>query len=309
VLAAAAVATGCTFSPGTSGLVLPDSDGGMPDGDGIIDAAVDAGPCTWSPWGTPQPIMELNSGTLDSRPRLSPDETMLYFYSTRPGGAGNRDIYVATRESVTDPFGTPVNLEELNSTVSDRDPAPTADGLQIFFASTRAGGNHDLYAASRSDTSQPFSTPERLVALSSASHDYFVSLSPDGLTLYFASARSGGAGGSDVWYSTRPNLSAAFTVVQNLSSINTAAGEYTVLVSADELEMYVASNRVINDIDVWVATREDTASPFGELTRITELGAPGEDHPGWISLDKRRLYFSSQRLGASQLFVTTRTCQ
>jgi hypothetical protein len=32
------------------------------------------------------------------RPALSWDGTTLYFYSTRPGGFGGRDLYVATRK-------------------------------------------------------------------------------------------------------------------------------------------------------------------------------------------------------------------
>ena len=33
-------------------------------------------------------------------PALSRDGTTLYFYSTRPGGSGGRDLYVATRRKL-----------------------------------------------------------------------------------------------------------------------------------------------------------------------------------------------------------------
>ena len=40
------------------------------------------------------------AGYVTGAPALSWDGTTLYFYSTRPGGFGMRDLYVATREKL-----------------------------------------------------------------------------------------------------------------------------------------------------------------------------------------------------------------
>ncbi|PYO84611.1 MAG: hypothetical protein DMD65_02625 [Gemmatimonadetes bacterium] len=51
---------------------------------------------------------------------------------------------------------------------------------------------------------EPWSTPEHLGApLSSTANDVQPTLSYDGRTLVFASTRTGGLGGSDIWMATR----------------------------------------------------------------------------------------------------------
>ncbi|HAB90507.1 MAG TPA: hypothetical protein DCF84_08215, partial [Bacteroidetes bacterium] len=51
-------------------------------------------------WNVPKPLsIAVNSGQWDSQPCLSADGTMLFFTSTRLGGLGNSDIYVARRDS------------------------------------------------------------------------------------------------------------------------------------------------------------------------------------------------------------------
>ena len=57
------------------------------------------------PFGQPTALSELNTTNADAYVRLSPDERTAYVASIRPGGAGDYDIYVATRPDVTMPFG------------------------------------------------------------------------------------------------------------------------------------------------------------------------------------------------------------
>jgi Tol biopolymer transport system component len=54
---------------------------------------------TSDPWSEPVNLGPLvNSSAADTRPSLSWDGTTLYFGSTRPGGEGDSDHYVTTRE-------------------------------------------------------------------------------------------------------------------------------------------------------------------------------------------------------------------
>jgi WD40-like Beta Propeller Repeat len=48
-------------------------------------------------WGTPVNVLTINSSLDDRRPSFSPDGTMLFFDSNRPGGSGLLDLYVSTR--------------------------------------------------------------------------------------------------------------------------------------------------------------------------------------------------------------------
>jgi hypothetical protein len=50
-----------------------------------------------SGFGTPKPVTELNSSRLEYPQWLSVDGCRLYLESDRPGGAGDLDVYVASR--------------------------------------------------------------------------------------------------------------------------------------------------------------------------------------------------------------------
>ncbi len=67
-------------------------------------------------WGTAVPVSELNSDSTDQRPSVAPSGLEIYFYSNRLGstpnplGTTSNDIWVATRESVLEPWSVPMNV-------------------------------------------------------------------------------------------------------------------------------------------------------------------------------------------------------
>jgi hypothetical protein len=68
-------------------------------GNDIYSATRDS---TSEPWSTPVNLgSEVNSASSETRPSLSWDGTTLYFGSNRPGGEGDSDHYVTTREELT----------------------------------------------------------------------------------------------------------------------------------------------------------------------------------------------------------------
>ena len=91
----------------------------------------------------------------------------IFFFSPRPGsmlsaaGAPSFDIWVATRDRVDDPWDTPVPLDEaVNSPFTEANPQISADGLTLYFGSTRPTldtdskqvsdcGGFDLYMSTR----------------------------------------------------------------------------------------------------------------------------------------------------------------
>jgi Tol biopolymer transport system component len=103
-------------------------------------------------FSAPVLLTELASSSEDGYPVPSVDETVVYFGSARAGGAGNFDIWRATRASNQVPFDAPVRVTEL-ATVSDDIPTwLSADMCRLYFMSDRAGGmgNLDIYVARRS---------------------------------------------------------------------------------------------------------------------------------------------------------------
>jgi Tol biopolymer transport system component len=96
-------------------------------------------------FGSAQELSALFSNTGDADPSLSPDERIILFSSRRDGG--DADHHYATRADKNAAFGTPVIVPTINSNEDDGDPAVSADGCRLYFASDRSG-NWELYVAS-----------------------------------------------------------------------------------------------------------------------------------------------------------------
>jgi hypothetical protein len=72
-----------------------------PGGSGKIDLWVATRETTRDAWSTPINLgPTINTTADDGGPALSCDGTTLYFYSTRDGGSGGRDLYVTTRHKI-----------------------------------------------------------------------------------------------------------------------------------------------------------------------------------------------------------------
>jgi len=149
-----------------------------------------------------QALAVVNSRSDEIRPWLSKDELTLLFASNRPGGAGDFDIWSATRRSIDVDFDPPVRLEVINDTGRDEAPVMTDDQLTLYFASIRTGGagQQDIYVATRASPSSTFSLPVRVEALSSVSVETDLALTPDEAELFFVSDSLGVA---QIWSATR----------------------------------------------------------------------------------------------------------
>lgn len=137
---------------------------------------------------------------------------VLYFTSNRLGGLGGEDIYQSTRNA-NGTYNSPTNVTALNSISFDRNSAIRHDGLEIFFASERAGGlgGRDIWVSTRASVSAPWNPPVNVAAVNSPETDQNPSLSPDGSTLYLSSERSGGSGSGDIYSVTRVSVNRGAT--------------------------------------------------------------------------------------------------
>jgi hypothetical protein len=145
----------------------------------------------------------VNSEASDGTPRYFESKkyglSQLYFYSTRPGGLGSFDIYVANA------FGAARPINELNSPLIDAGAALSRNGLEIFFHSDRPGtlGQRDLWTSVRASPFTAWSVPINMSVLNSQLNDTVPNISADGETLFFTSDRPGGFGLSDIYMTTR----------------------------------------------------------------------------------------------------------
>lgn len=95
------------------------------------------------------PLASINTGGEDGWPYLTDDELTIYFSSD---AAGSIDLWTATRNTKTDPFGPATLVEVVNSPQTEYDAEISDDGTTLWFASNRPGGmgDFDIYAATRS---------------------------------------------------------------------------------------------------------------------------------------------------------------
>lgn len=92
----------------------------------------------------PSPISrEINTGTFNAHPFLSPDETYLIWDSQREGGFGNSDLYISFRES-DGTWGPAINLgDAINTAAWEAAASVTPDGKYLFFNRNMGSDNYE----------------------------------------------------------------------------------------------------------------------------------------------------------------------
>jgi Tol biopolymer transport system component len=150
-------------------------------------------------WGEPINLGPAVNSQHAIHPSISSDNLSLYFQTHRSGSLGHCDIMVATRKSMSDSFGDPVFLKNVNAGGADWTPDISADGLTLFFM--RNPGPPEIWASTRRTTDDDFGARFKLPhQVNMPGYDNGIpNLSADGSTLYFLSSRPGGLGGWDLW--------------------------------------------------------------------------------------------------------------
>jgi hypothetical protein len=195
-------------------------------------------------------------------------------------------------------FGTPENLgPTVNSSSGDGSPSISSDGLELYFGSLR-GGWSDIWVTRRESTDDNWGEPIILSSKvnNSAAWDSESSISADGLELYFASDRTGGTGGYDLWVTRRATTNDAWGTAVNLGpDINTSVDDTDVCISADGLSLYIESyrNGGHGSNDLWVTNRATTSDPWGELVNLGSIvNSSASDGAPSISTEGLVLFFS-----------------
>ena len=193
------------------------------------------------PWGAPVNLGPgINSTSFDCITGLSSDGLTLHFFALT--GAGG-ELYTATRPTKDAPWGPRVNLGTVVNRPggvglgNDISGTLSPDDLELFFASDRPGtlGNWDIYVTTRATRSDPWGPPVNLgPTINTSRVEFPLSVSPDGLVLFFVADRPSGLGGFDTWMTRRPCKGAAWSEPANLGpSFNTSQGDILGSISPD----------------------------------------------------------------------------
>ena len=148
-----------------------------------------------------------------------------------------------------------------------------ADGQTIYFTGCNRPdgmGNCDIYVADLVGAS--WQNIRNLGPVVNTEYwESQPSISADGKTLYFASNRPGGMGGTDIWFTTK-DVNGNWTEPQDLPApVNSPDDENSPFISADGVTLYLSSNRKggLGGFDFYTSEKVDSG-----WTKPENLGAP-----------------------------------
>jgi len=216
-------------------------------------------------------------------------------------------------------FGEPVNLgPTVNSSSGDSNPSISADGLSLYFGSSRPGtsGNSDIWVATRSALNAPWGKPVNLGSpVNSGAIEIEPDISADGLELYFEAwgGRLGNVNNNaDVWVAKRATITDFWESPVNLVPlVSTTYPDGEPTISFDDLELYFVTGSFGGDSDLFVSTRATSSDDWGIPVQLSQVNPPGAEWSPSISPDGRVLLFGvspegSQSQSSTDIWMTIR---
>lgn len=237
----------------------------------------------------------INTDADEYLPSLTADGGALIF--TRV--VNHQEDFYLSRPTAEGGWGKAVPIDRVNTDQNEGAQTVSADGrLLIFTACNRPGtvGRCDLYITEYvngkwtdvKNMGEPVNT---------RAWESQPSLSADGKTLYFASERSGGKGGKDIWVSYR-QADGSWSVPENLGdTINTPEDEQGPFIHADGQTLYFMSDGHpgMGKSDIFYSR----LGPDGTWQPPVNMGYPinSKSDEGLlvVSIDGKTAYFASNR--------------
>lgn len=251
----------------------------------------------------------VNSEDDEYLPALTADYRMLVFTRRMPRNAQTdrgldreEDFYYSDYDTMELNWGPAHRMPEpLNSHGNEGAQTISHDGRVVIF--TACGRNEkehtgcDIYMSVRQGGR--WGQPRNMGApVNSRYWESFPSLSIDGYTLYFASNRPGGYGGTDIWCCTLEE--GRWSEPKNLGpAVNTKGNETAPYIHFDDKTLYFASDghTGMGGMDLYRAKRVDD-STWGEVKNLGyPINTAGEENNLIVAPDGRTAIFSSDRYG------------
>jgi outer membrane protein OmpA-like peptidoglycan-associated protein len=251
---------------------------------------------------------EVNSPQNDISPTVTADGRTMFFTSEeRAGGKGNDDFWVThSPENDDTTWFAPVNLEQINTNVSDGSVSIAADGQTMYFATNRnttEKGDQNIWVASLEGKDWK-NIHEVGAPVNTTKWESQPSISPDGKKLFFASNR----GSKDVdIYVSHQLADGRWTEPVNLGSkINTRKYDGSPFMAADGTTLYFATDGRGGQGERDIFFSEFKGPSDTDWTEPTALPPPinSPENEMFLSVPASGnvLFFSSDRHGGSGHF-------
>lgn len=250
----------------------------------------------------------INSAYPDYYPLVSADESVLIFTSRRPDmnamhvemdGYYSSDIFIS--HAINGEWGKAKSIGEQVNTTRDEEAVginPTASIMLIYIDNIKHDGTI-LYSVKKGNTySKPAKFPDNINNGFQSSGD----ISADGNTLFFASERAGGYGGTDI-YLVKKLPDGKWGVPQNAgSNVNTPYNEDFPWFDSDSNALYFSSqgHNTMGDYDLFESLwLNSSANAWSEARNLGfPINTPDDDRCISFTKDHHAAYISGVRPGA-----------
>jgi outer membrane protein OmpA-like peptidoglycan-associated protein len=197
-------------------------------------------------------------------------KTLIY---TRLKSNRTEDFYISNRDpnntwAPSKNMGSPINSELNEGTISI-----SSDGQYVFFTGCNwpeGEGSCDIYFSMLDG--MDWKEPRNLgFPVNTRAWESQPSVSFDGKTLYFSSARPGGMGGMDIWQTTYTK--GRWSAPQNLGpDVNTVGNEESPFIAKDDATLYFTSDfhPGMGGVDILYSRKQNN----GRWSKPTNMGYP-----------------------------------
>jgi hypothetical protein len=213
-----------------------------------------------------------------------------------------------------------------NSAATEGCPIESPDGLSLYIMSTRgAGGDQDIWVATRADTGDNFGEPQMLPAPVNSDANDFCPTPLRGNWLLFVSTRGGtdafgtaACGGGDIYLTRRSPATGEWAPPRNLgctfnggpNGAGTEFGPTVVETDAGRLLLFSSGGDLGTNTQDIYASLDQGDWTFGPREAVAALNSPRDDVMPNISKDGREIVFASNRDGGQgdfDIWSSTRT--
>jgi len=275
----------------------------------------------WSEPVNMGPIINSTAGDVNST--LSPDDLSLYITSSRAGGLGATDIWVAHRDCTDCDWHAPVNLgEPFNAAGQDAGPRLSNDGHLLFFQSDRgrSAGISYIYVARRDNPNDDFGWgapvllgPDVNTPDGNQQAAFYLQSAEDGRGNFYFNRSTLATPQPEIYTAAISRDGETLGPATIVPELNVAASnDQHVTMRKDGREIFFSSDRAggSGGFDIYTSTRRSVHEPWSAPVNLGALNTTSNDMQPSLSADGRTLVFSSNRpggFGANDLWISTRS--
>ncbi|MBW0176411.1 hypothetical protein [Sediminibacterium sp.] len=235
---------------------------------------------------------------------LSPDETELFYTIQSPLGYFQTIVYM--RKDLKGIWSNP-QIASFAGNYSDLEPTFSPDGKRLLFSSNRPltgdkAKDFDIWYVEKQGDSWS-AIPQNIGApVNTEANEFYPSLTKSG-NLYFTASYKNGVGREDIyvaiWTAGKFNQPVALD-----TAVNTKVDEFNAFVSPDEDFILFTSYGRKDDMgrsDLYI-TQKDKSGNWQAAKHISILNSNRIDYCPFVSFDKKKMFFTSERNILKQVF-------